>query len=264
LLARGWQPGIISRGYGAQRAAPHRVNHRGDPALVGDEPVMLAQSTDCPVWVGADRVGAGRALLAAHPSCNVIIADDGLQHYRLARDFEIAVVDAARAFGNGHLLPAGPLRERVRRLDTVDAVVVNGNGAPPIRTRTRGFVMQLSGDTVCDLHGARAAALADWRGQRVHAVAGIGNPQRFFNDLRAFGLDVVEHAFADHHVFTPAQLEFGDDAPIVMTQKDAVKCQRFAKPNWFMRPVQAHLDGGMALVDFIVERVRRSDGSKTA
>jgi tetraacyldisaccharide 4'-kinase len=261
LRVRGLHPGIVSRGYGAASREPTCVKANSEPHSVGDEAMLLAEKSACPVWVGADRVATARALLAAQPQCDFILADDGLQHYKLARDFEIAVVDAARGFGNGYLLPAGPLREPVRRLREVQAVVVNGE-AMAVDTSAPIFRMRLAGDVVAALRGARVEPLSAWRGRRVHAVAGIGNPARFFDDLRAFGLEVVEHAFADHQAFTPGQLEFGDDLPVLMTEKDAVKCRRFAKPNWFVRPVQAQVDA--ALVDLILKRTRGGYGSEIA
>lgn len=260
LRARGARPGIISRGYGASSAEPRAVAPDDDPAVAGDEALLLVQRSASPVWIGADRAAAGRGLLAAQPDCDVIIADDGLQHYRLGRDAEIAVVDATRGFGNGCLLPAGPLRERVQRLESVDAVVANA-GALHLGLRVPVFRMQLVGDSARPLLGGEDVPLTNWRGQRVHAVAAIGNPQRFFDDLRAFGLEVVEHAFADHHVFEPQQLVFTDGAPVLMTEKDAVKCRRFAKANWYVRPVHAEVDAGLA--DRIFERVRQRHGSET-
>lgn len=243
FLARaGYRPGIVSRGYGARAtaadAAPLPAGAASDPAEVGDEPVLLARRSGCPVWVGRDRVAACRALRAAHPHCDVLLLDDGLQHYRLARDFEIAVVDA-RGFGNGRLLPAGPLREPVARLASVDAVVCNGASGVP------GYPMRLEGREFVRLDGGGGAMPADALGaRRVHGVAGIGDPARFFRHLESLGLEVVRHAFADHHPFVAADLEFGDSLPVVMTEKDAVKCARFAQPRFWMLPVRAELDSG--------------------
>ncbi len=260
LRERGMQPGIVSRGYGGACAVPRAVNVDSDAASVGDEALLLAQRSACPVWAGADRVATARALLRAQPQCDLILADDGLQHYALARDVEVAVVDAQRAFGNGCLLPAGPLREPVRRLDAVHAVVVNGE-ALPLGVGAPQFRMDLVGSAAKPLRGGAALALESWRGRRVHAVAGIGNPRRFFDDLRACGLELVEHAFRDHHAFTAQDLNFGDDAPVLMTEKDAVKCQAFAQSNWFVRPVQAQVQAGLA--ELIFDRVRRRHGPET-
>ena len=240
LASQGWRPGIVSRGYGGRvstlREAPVEVNAASDPALVGDEPLLLARRSAVPVWVGADRLAACRGLRTHHPECDVLVLDDGLQHYRLARDVEIAVVDS-RGFGNGHLFPAGPLREPVSRLRSVDAVVCNGEPG------VGGYRMRLEGSRFVRLtdtgRGVEAAALG---ATRVHAVAGIGDPARFFSHLGALGLEVVPHPFPDHHAFSAADLAFGDGLPVVMTEKDAVKCWRFAQPHFWMLPVDAELD----------------------
>jgi tetraacyldisaccharide 4'-kinase len=203
---------------------------------VGDEPVLMARRSGCPVWVGADRAAVALRLRDAHPDCDVIVMDDGLQHYALRRDVEIAVVDA-RGFGNGFLLPAGPLREPRTRLWTVDAVVAHGTDA------VKGFRMRLEGDEAHRATDARERRrLASFAGARVHAVAGIGDPERFFLHLARHGVQAVPHAFPDHHPFTAADLEFGDAAPVLMTEKDAVKCKRFAKPAHWVLPVRAALD----------------------
>jgi tetraacyldisaccharide 4'-kinase len=201
--------------------------------------VLLAARTACPVWVGPDRVAAARALLAAHPECNVIVSDDGLQHYRLQRDVEIAVVDAARGLGNGLPIPSGPLREPAGRLKQVDAVVLNGPEATPAAGQ---YAMSLEGATFASLRDPGVARAAQaFRGQPLHAVAAIGNPGRFFAHLRALGLDITGHAFPDHHAFSAAEIDFGDGAPVVMTEKDAIKCRRFARENHWVLPVEARV-----------------------
>ena len=242
LHARGFRPAIVSRGYGGSVEAPREATIASDPAEVGDEPMLLARRSGCPVWVGPDRVAVIAALRAQHPDCNVVILDDGLQHYRLARDIEIAVVDA-RGWGNGMLLPAGPLREPPSRLRSVHAVVAHDidkaelqryAGTKPI------FAMTLQGEEV---HRATNAlerrSLRRFAGQRVHAVAGIGDPPRFFRYLEQFGVQPVAHPFPDHHPFAAQDLELGDEDPVVMTEKDAVKCKRFAKPHHWVLPVSA-------------------------
>jgi tetraacyldisaccharide 4'-kinase len=225
LKSRGWNPAIVSRGYGARVAAPRAATIASEAAEVGDEPIVLARRTGCPVWVGPDRVEVIRALRRQHAGVDVVVLDDGLQHYGLRRDLEIAVVDA-RGFGNGFLLPAGPLREPKWRLRSVDAVVSQ---------------LKLAGDTAHRMTDARERApLASFR--RVHAAAGIGDPERFFAHLRNAGVEVVPHPFPDHHRFVPQDLEFGDGLPVLMTEKDAVKLRGAARPNWWVLPVTAEPD----------------------
>lgn len=256
LRRHGFTPGILSRGYGRQTDAPTEVNDGASAAEVGDEPLLLARASGCPVWVGADRVAAGTRLLDAHPACDVLIADDGLQHYRLARRVEIAVVDGERAHGNRLPLPAGPLREPVSRLARVDAVVVNAAaGAALPAAGIPSFAMRLEGTRLRNLmHPATVGNLAKLRGQRVHAVAGIGNPQRFFDVLTRHGLQVMPHAFPDHHAYRPADLDFGDDAAVLMTEKDAVKCAGFARAHWWALMVEAKLTPG--LDELVMERLQ--------
>lgn len=258
LQMRGLQVGVVLRGYGARAHAPRLVDAGSDAGDVGDEALLIRQRAQCLVAVGADRVAAARLLL--EQGADLVIADDGLQHLRLQRDVEIVVIDGTRGFGNGHLLPAGPLRERPGRLSSVTGIVINGGGArelaelpagdglPGAPTVTR---MQLAGQWLQPLGGADAAVpLKEYAGQRVHAVAGIGNPRRFFAALRAAGLDVVEHPFGDHHVYRETDLMFGDALPVLMTEKDAVKCRRFAVTRCWYLPVEAMFDGndGMQLL----------------
>jgi len=235
LKKKGWTPGIVSRGYGARLDVPRAATIADDAAAVGDEPILLSRRSGCPVWVGADRLRVIAALSDAHPDVDVLVLDDGLQHYRLRRDVEIAVVDA-RGFGNGFLLPAGPLREPASRLGSVDAVVSNGGTA-------KGFAMRLQG---MELHRMTDAAdrrpASAFAGQKVHAVAGIGDPNRFFLHVGKLGVKLTPHPFPDHHQFSEKDLQFGDEAPVLMTEKDAVKLRRAAKPNWWVLPVTAELD----------------------
>lgn len=233
LRAGGYRPGVVSRGYGGSQREPLLLGDTPDPAQVGDEPCLI-HASGVPVAVGRDRPAAARLLLDA--GCRVLVADDGLQHYRLARDVEICVIDGVRRFGNGRLLPAGPLREPLSRLRQVDLRVCNGGIAEDSE-----YLMQLRGGDVVALSDGRAQPLASFRGQRVHAVAAIGNPQRFFDSLSAVGITPIEHSFADHHDFAAADLDFADGLPVLMTDKDAVKCQRFAQPHWWRVPVQADL-----------------------
>jgi len=238
LKAAGYRPGIISRGYrGKARSWPQQVRPDSDPVMVGDEPILIARRTGCPMAVGPKRVDAARSLLK-YADCDIIISDDGLQHYALRRDVEIMIIDGQRRFGNGLCLPAGPLREPVRRRESVDFVLVNGDAAGP-----NEYAMHYAGDTLVNMADPdRTLALAELRGESVHAVAAIGNPQRFFQRLAGAGLDVREHVFPDHHLFRKRELDFGPTVPILMTEKDAVKCQRFAQPNMWYLPVDARID----------------------
>jgi tetraacyldisaccharide 4'-kinase len=245
LTERGLRVGILSRGYGSSEAtAPRVVEPSSAWQQVGDEPLLLRQRTGCDVVVSVDR--ATGAELLAQRGADVIVCDDGLQHLRLARDLEIVVIDGARGFGNGRLLPAGPLREPPSRAALANLVVINGRPEHASITRlptSRDLPpvqMSLSPGRVLPVAGVRAdRALESFRGQRVHAVAGIGNPWRFFADLRGRGLDIVEHAFPDHHPFTAADLDFGDAQPVLMTEKDAVKCRAFADARAWYVPVTA-------------------------
>ncbi|HFC53468.1 MAG TPA: tetraacyldisaccharide 4'-kinase [Gammaproteobacteria bacterium] len=242
LLSAGYWPGIVSRGYGGRASSwPQQVRPDSDTKVVGDEAVLIARRTGCPMAVGPDRVEACRALQKFH-QCDVIISDDGLQHYAMQRDLEIVIIDGARRFGNGHCLPAGPLREPPARLRSVDLVVLNG-GFP----RAGEALMLLEGNTLCNLaEPENCRPLSSLSGSRVHAVAGIGNPGRFFARLRETGLVVEEHPFPDHHRFSARDLEFGDNLPVVMTEKDAVKCRQFAGPDHWYLPVSARLEDGFA------------------
>ena len=234
LLKRsGYRPGIVTRGYrGASRHWPRAVTPSTDASEVGDEAVLLARRSGCPVMAGPDRVASGRLLI--EQGCTVLVSDDGLQHYHLDRDIEIAVIDGTRRFGNGLCLPAGPLREPVGRLRTVTLRVAQGVPEP-------GEIgMSLVPGQVYRLQNpVEQADLDDFRVGSVHAVAGIGNPERFFSSLRSLGVDVIPHAFPDHHAFQACDLVFGDDIPVLMTEKDAVKCQTFARPHFWVLPVTA-------------------------
>ena len=242
LRAAGYTPGVISRGYGGHAREPTAVTAASDPALVGDEPVLIARRAGCPVWIGRERTAAGRQLLGAHGNVDVLLTDDGLQHYALARDVEIAVVDGARGLGNGRLLPAGPLREPVSRLAEVDAVVVNG--APTaLGTGAPGFAMRLRVGAFFNVADPRLRADPDrFQGHVVHALAGIGHPQRFFDTLVNLGLDIRPRAFPDHHRFVPDDLPVGT---VLMTEKDAVKCAAFAGPDAWFLVIDAEVEGGL-------------------
>ncbi|MGH8502109.1 MAG: tetraacyldisaccharide 4'-kinase [Gammaproteobacteria bacterium] len=245
LKANGFRPGIISRGYGGRaRKWPQVVTALSDPHEVGDEPVLIARRSHCPTAVDPCRTHAARALLEEY-DCDVLISDDGLQHYRLARDLEIAVIDGDKGLGNGWCLPAGPLREPPSRLREVDLVIAHGRrgGARIGHGAIARYGMTLSGQQVFNLCDAQLHESLDaFRGCEVHAVAGIGNPTRFFDTLKGRGLAVQTHAFRDHYPFTAADLDFGDSKPVLMTEKDAVKCRAFAKSNHWYLPVSAAPD----------------------
>jgi tetraacyldisaccharide 4'-kinase len=263
LAARGWSPGVVSRGYGGGAVAPRVLTPADAPADVGDEPLLLALATAAPVAVGAARVAAAQALLAAHPECNVLVADDGLQHLALARDVELAVVDA-RGLGNGWLLPAGPLRELPARLRTVDAIVLHGNADAPVvgppsfrlTTQLRPAAYRLGARDETQTLAALAARQRA-SGLRIVAAAGIGVPQRFFAMLAGAGLRIVPLPLPDHHAFDAAS--FADVAAevVLITEKDAVKCARIdalrADARLWVVPLAAHVDA--ALLDFIVARL---------
>jgi tetraacyldisaccharide 4'-kinase len=228
LTRQGRRPGIVSRGHGSTVSGPHRVAPDDASARFADEPVLLARRSGCPVWIGRDRLAAARALLEAHPDCDTLISDDGLQHYRLQRDLELIVIDGSRGLGNGWLLPAGPLREPASRLREADALVVNG-AQTQSDARPHAFAMRLEGATFLNvLDPTRTARPEQFHGRAVHAVAGIGHPPRFFAHLRDLGIAFEAHAFEDHHAFAPQDLAFAGAEAILMTEKDAVKCAGFA------------------------------------
>lgn len=251
LRERGWTPGVVSRGYGGSASEPRLLEMHPDPDVSGDEPALIRVRTGVPVAVGADRPAAARLLL--DDGVDVIVADDGLQHYRLARDVEICVIDGARRLGNGRLIPAGPLRESASRLREVDFIVCNGGDPRPGETP-----MRLAAEVAVSLMDASMRQpLAALSQTRVHAVAGIGHPQRFFDTLREYGIDVIEHSFPDHHRYVQEDLDFGGGPPVLMTEKDAVKCRGFARVNWWSVPVAAEVP--KSFFDSVGERLRHPD-----
>jgi tetraacyldisaccharide 4'-kinase len=222
---------------------PRWVEASSDAAQVGDEPLLIARRTGAKVRVDRDRLAAARALAAA--GCDVVVCDDGLQHYRLARTIEIEVQDLRRRYGNGRLLPAGPLREPLERAADCDFRVLNLGVAPEAAAqRDAGFgewPMHLQVGNAQPVLGGRALPLSAFAGQRVHAVAGIGDPERFFSMLRDAEIAVVPHAFPDHHAYVSTDFEFGSKLPVLMTEKDAVKCAPFVDAQAFMVPIDAQL-----------------------
>jgi len=242
-IALGYRPGVVSRGYGGRAAVyPLRVDATTDPGLCGDEPALIARRTQVPVAVAPDRVAAAR-LLIERDGVDLVIADDGLQHVRLARDLELCVIDGTRGLGNGARLPAGPLRDSPARLAAVDAVIVNGRLAAALPGHGRPqLAMRLAVERAVNLLGGETRPLAAFAGQTVHAVAGIGHPPRFFAALQAAGLVVIPQPFPDHHRYAPADLAFDDAQPLLMTEKDAVKCAPFARAHWWTVPADAAFD----------------------
>lgn len=238
LKAAGENPGILCRGYGgASMNWPRQVSPETDPREVGDEAVLLARRSDSPVAAGPDRARAGRLLLAQ--GCTVLLCDDGLQNQALARDVEIVVMDGERGLGNGFYLPAGPLRESAKRLRQVDAVVIQGEGSS---VGIPAYSMKLLlADSAIAVSADRQRPLAEFSGQPVHALAGIGHPQRFFRALRQAGLQVVEHPFPDHYDYRLEHLRFAMEGILLMTEKDAVKCARLSLPNAWFVPVSTQL-----------------------
>jgi tetraacyldisaccharide 4'-kinase len=259
LVANGYSPGIVSRGYGGSMQGMTFVSTNSDPRLVGDEPLLIAMRTACPVWVGKKRPAVINALLQANPQCDVIISDDGLQHYAMQRDFEIVVIDGARHFGNGAMLPFGPMREPAWRADEADALVVNGGEAD---FASGEYLMRLHGQDFYSLHTAERVSANFFAGKRIFAVAGIGNPARFFNHLRQLSLEFVEHAFPDHHQFQVGDLQMLGADIILMTEKDAVKCLKFPLTNIWVLPVQAEVVGGLG--DKVIEKIESFYGRKVA
>ena len=234
--ARGLRVGVVSRGYGAQPpSVPWRVTAEQSADEAGDEPLLLVQRSGVALMIDPDRARAVQALLSAEP-LDLILCDDGLQHYRLARDLELVLIDAVRGLGNGRCLPAGPLREPQARLQSVDAVLFNGASVDS----AEGFGFTLQPTALVNVASGERQSLGVFApGQAVHAVAGIGNPQRFFRTLEALNWRPIAHAFADHATYSAASLEFSPSLPLLMTEKDAVKCRAFAQPDWWYLAVDA-------------------------
>ena len=265
LRLQGYSPGVVSRGYGGSETRDRSTIAEVEAAtpdsadLLGDEPVLIARRTGAPVFVGRDRPATARSLLAAHPEVDVLLSDDGLQHYALARDFEIAVFDA-RGAGNGLLLPAGPLREPLSRLGEVDAIVLNGidtqvpdmpSGVQPLN---EPFRMELvPGEAYRVNDPTQVRTLDSFRGRRLTAAAGIGNPQRFFQMLRGSGLSFHRMVLDDHHRYSSNPFEWRNSEAVLMTEKDAVKCARFEEARMWAVPVTARIDA--SLVATIVDRI---------
>ncbi len=258
LRGMGFTPGIITRGYGGQSESwPVEVTGGSRAEVAGDEAIVLKRHSGCPVYAAPRRIQAARQLLAEQ-ACDVIVCDDGLQHYALHRDLEIVVIDGHRRFGNGFCLPAGPLRELPSRLKSADLVIVNGEAAED------EFAMWVGGDTAHSLDGRQGPrSLTDFANEPVHAVAGIGRPERFFAMLEAVGLKLQRHPFPDHHAFREADLQPFAGETVLMTEKDAVKCEAFADQHHWYVPAEAQVDPGFEKkLKLLMKRLR--DGQKTA
>jgi len=236
LKEKGYRPGVISRGYGGSAGSlPQQVRADSSPYIVGDEPVLIAQRSDCAVAVSTKRYAAAKEL-AKHTDCDILLCDDGLQHYALHCDIEIVVTDDGRQFGNNRYLPAGPLRESVKRLDSVDMVVCNG------REDKNQYKMEYSySKLVCLNNNKEQQDLEYFSGRAVHAVAGIGNPEHFFSKLCEKNILIIKHIFPDHYPYKENDVLFDDNLPVIMTEKDAVKCRRFARENFWYLPISANM-----------------------
>ncbi len=256
LKAYGYKPGIVSRGYGGKNTRwPQRVMHHSKADAIGDEPLMIAQRTGCPVYVDPRRVRAINQMLKENSDINIIISDDGLQHYKMPRDIEIVMIDGHRRFGNQCCLPAGPLRESISRLKKVDFRVITEAEADD----ENSWSMRLDGNELINLRNPKIKKLlSDFKGQQVHAVAGIGNPMRFFTRLSTNGLKLVMHAFPDHHLFQPQDFRFNQHLPVIMTEKDAVKCKHLATDDFWYLPVKARLDHEFA--GALIKKLREKTG----
>lgn len=236
LQQRGFRPGIVTRGYKGKIRTAALVHPNADPLLVGDEAALMANNCSCPVMIAKNR-SIGVQALVQHHKVDIILSDDGLQHYALGRDIEIAVIDGQRRFGNGHSLPMGPLREMPTRLKSVDLTIVNGTDMQV--ACNRAYMLQDSSDST---------QLDSFIGKTVHAIAGIGNPQQYFMQLRKLGITVIEHAFPDHYIYKASDIIFTDALPVLMTEKDAVKCRSFAKPQHWVVVTQ------VSVTDTIVDK----------
>lgn len=244
LKAQGYQPGVVSRGYGRKLRHNLILNAESTAAEAGDEPLLIYRSTNVPVAVASNRLQACRNLLAAHPQVDILVADDGLQHYRLQRDLELVLADAAELFGNGWLLPAGPLREPLCRLQRADALIFSQRGsqrgeagkAPNISGVAQFHVRHCPGVFQHINEPGRVVTADYFSGKQVDAVAGIARPEAFFTALEQAGMNISQHVFPDHHTYTEGELN--PQATLVMTEKDAVKCRKLAGANWWVQTLE--------------------------
>lgn len=240
LQSHGYHPGIVSRGVGGRKhTIPHSVKQDDAASIVGDEALLLAQNTNCPIVICIDRVAAVRELLK-NSNCNIVISDDGLQHYSLGRHLEVVMVDSERRLGNRCLLPAGPLREPESRLRSADMVVMHGGSESDQYTMSLAPV-----EFISVINSQRKLQFQEFPRHKIHVVAGIGHPQRFFSVLQKAGFDLIAHTFPDHHMYQPRDLDFADSLPILMTEKDAVKCAAFADERYWYLSVKAEVNNAL-------------------
>lgn len=249
LKKHGYHPGIISRGYGAKGNGISEVKQKSNVENVGDEPILIQKHTRLPVFISKDRVLAVKALLNKYKKTDVILSDDGLQHYRLKRDIEILVIDGTRGFGNGYPLPAGPLREPKWKLKAVDAIVCNGK-----KVIDGSYLMKYKSYSLINLKTKKKIALNKLRLNNLHAVAGIGNPDHFFNYLKVLGMVFDSSAYQDHYRFSKKDFKAMNGKNIIMTEKDAVKCEKFARDNFWYLPVVIEIDS--KFTDFILNKMK--------
>ncbi|MFT3734059.1 MAG: tetraacyldisaccharide 4'-kinase [Rhodocyclaceae bacterium] len=263
LQRAGWRPGILSRGYGGTLSGPAAVLSQSKASEVGDEPLLMARRTGVPVWIGRDRVAVARALLAAHPDVNVLVSDDGLQHYRLARDVEVVVLDES-VLGNALPLPAGPLREPLSRLASAQLLLLHGAVSAGLAARLpaipRASLSLRAGRFYRLDDPSQTRSAADFAGLRLKALAGIGRPERFRETLQAMGLSLAAfEAFPDHHPYASSDLALDGADALLMTEKDAIKCAGLAPQETWVLPVDADVD-----LTFLEPLLKRSHGPQTA
>jgi tetraacyldisaccharide 4'-kinase len=249
LKKNGYRPGIISRGYGSKTEGVMEVSQKSDVAEAGDEPMLIQKHTHLPVFVSKDRVLAAKALVKKYAKTDVILSDDGIQHYRLRRDLEVLVIDGTRKFGNGYLLPAGPLREFRSKLKTVDAIVCNHK-----KVIDGSYLMKYKGHLLINLKTNKKIHLNNLSLKNIHAIAGIGNPDRFFDYLKTYNILFSSSVFQDHYKFSKKDFRDMNDKNIIMTEKDAVKCQQFSRNNFWYLPVIAEVDS--KFTDVILKKLR--------
>lgn len=249
LKKNGYHPGIVTRGYGSKVIGAAEVNPKSNTDEVGDEPILIQKRTRMPVFVSKDRVMAAKALIKKYKKIDVILSDDGIQHYRLMRDVEVIVIDGTRKFGNGYLLPAGPLREPIYKLNDVDIIVCNHK-----KVIDGSYLMKYKREVLINLKTNQEISLNKIRLGNIHAIAGIGNPDLFFNDLKSLGLVFDSSAYKDHYRFTKKDFKTMNDKNIIMTEKDAVKCEKFAQDNFWYLPVSAEINS--KFIDVILKKLK--------